>query len=77
LSGGQVQRVALARALLVKPRVLILDEPTSALDAAGEAEVRASLLRLRAAGDRPATLLITHSSAFAEGLADRVLTLGT
>ncbi len=47
LSGGQRQRVALARALVHKPAVLLLDEATSSLDAVTEAQVQASLSRLR------------------------------
>jgi ABC-type bacteriocin/lantibiotic exporter with double-glycine peptidase domain len=47
LSGGQRQRVALARALVHKPAVLLLDEATSSLDAVTEAQVQASLNRLK------------------------------
>lgn len=47
LSGGQRQRVVIARALAGSPRVLLLDEATSALDNVAQAQVAASLDRLR------------------------------
>ena len=47
VSGGQRQRIAIARALYRRPQVLIFDEGTSALDNATEAQMMASIERLR------------------------------
>ncbi|AGB37826.1 ABC transporter ATP-binding protein [Natronococcus occultus] len=71
LSGGQQQRVAVARTLYVDPEVLLLDEPTSHLDSETEARVEELL------GDLIRTegltcVLVTHDTAQAERLADRV-----
>lgn len=71
LSGGQSQRVALARALAAEPDVLLLDEPMAALDVELRADVRADLARhIRGFGG--ATLLVTHSLADVEAVADDV-----
>lgn len=71
LSGGQQQRVAVARTLYVDPEVLLLDEPTSHLDSETEARVEELL------GDLIRTegltcVLVTHDTAQAERLGDRV-----
>ncbi len=71
LSGGEVQRVALARALAVHPDVLLLDEPTANLDAPLRRQFREDLLRSVRAHARSA-VVITHDSADAFGLADRI-----
>jgi ABC-type sulfate/molybdate transport systems ATPase subunit len=71
LSGGQRQRVALARALAREPDVLLLDEPFSAVDAYLRQRLRAQLLAVVAAFDRP-VLLVTHDVEEARHAADRV-----
>ena len=71
LSGGEAQRVALARALAVRPDVLLLDEPTANLDAPLRRQFREDLLRSVRALSQSA-LIITHDSADAFGLADRI-----
>jgi NitT/TauT family transport system ATP-binding protein len=74
LSGGMARRAALARAFAVDPDLLLLDEPFTSLDAAAATRLRALLRRLIAA--RPATVLfVTHDSAEAVALADRILLL--
>ncbi|WP_189887085.1 thiol reductant ABC exporter subunit CydD [Streptomyces xantholiticus] len=70
LSGGQRQRLALARALLAGFPVLVLDEPAEHLDLATADALTADLLAATgrqaatgtgtAAGEAPATVLITH-----------------
>ena len=57
LSGGERQRVGLARALLANPRLLVLDEATSALDGPTEAQIQATLRKVRAGRT---TLVVAH-----------------
>lgn len=57
LSGGERQRVGIARALLANPRLLVLDEATSALDGPTEAQIQATLRKVRAGRT---TLVIAH-----------------
>ena len=73
LSGGQQQRVAIARALAMDPDVLLFDEPTSALDPELAAEVVAVLADL--AAEQRTLVVVTHSLAFAQRVADRVVFL--
>lgn len=63
LSGGQQQRVAIARALANDPPVLLMDEPTGNLDSIAEAEVLATLEKLRR--DGKTVILVTHSTEIA------------
>lgn len=73
LSGGQKQRVAIARALAQKPRVLLFDEPTSALDPALRDDVMNVMRSL--ARDGMTMLIVTHDTALASELADRIWTI--
>jgi ABC-type nitrate/sulfonate/bicarbonate transport system ATPase subunit len=74
LSGGMQRRVALARALAGQSELLLLDEPFVSLDAALADEMQDLLAGLIAA-ERPTVLLVTHSVAEAQRLADRVVRL--
>jgi ATP-binding cassette subfamily C protein len=71
LSGGQRQRITIARALVHKPQLLILDEATSALDPVSEANICASLGRLRG---KLTILAISHQTAILD-TADRAYRL--
>ncbi len=70
LSGGEAQRVSFARTLANSPIVLLLDEPTSALDDASKREVEAVIEKIGVT-----CVLVTHDTAQALRLAERVLLL--
>ena len=72
LSGGQRQRVALARALTHRPKLLLLDEPLGALDALTRIEMQQLIERLWKTHGFTA-VLVTHDTAEAVSLADRVI----
>lgn len=61
LSLGQRQRIALTRALLDPRPLVVLDEPTAHLDAAAEAQVVATVRRLREEGRT--VVLVAHRPA--------------
>jgi len=71
LSGGEQQRLALVRALAPEPEALLLDEPTANLDPVSTLAIE-GLVR-RAAGQGTRVLLVTHDSAQARRLADRIV----
>jgi len=71
LSGGQKQRVAIARALATEPEVIFFDEPTSALDPELHAEVLQVMQELTREG--MTIVVVTHETAFAREVADRVV----
>ncbi len=72
LSSGERERLALAAVLVTEPDLLALDEPTRGVDPVRKAEL-AALLRAQAQGR--ATLVVTHDTAFAAAVADRVVTM--
>jgi zinc transport system ATP-binding protein len=74
LSGGEFQRVLLARALIGQPQLLVLDEPAQALDLAGQQELYAELVQLRASTGC-AVLLVSHDLTVVMRQTDRVLCL--
>lgn len=61
LSGGQRQRVGMARAVFGKSKVVVLDEPNANLDSAGEAELRRTVLDLKAQGRT--VIIVTHRTS--------------
>lgn len=69
LSTGEKQRLGFLRAIEDYPSVLLLDEPTAALDAEAERAVETLIQSIRKEG--AAVLLVTHSEAQADRLADR------
>ena len=74
LSGGMKSRVSLARALVYGGDLFLLDEPFSALDE----QLRTSLadaLRKEFKKRGVTAIIVTHSLAEAEAMADRIITL--
>lgn len=65
---GVQRRVEIARAMAAAPRLLLLDEPVAGMTHQEAAELRETLLRLRAGG--LTILMIEHDMPFVMGLCD-------
>lgn len=74
LSGGQKQRVAIGRALALHPKLMCFDEPTSALDPSLTQDI-ARLIKNLSEKEGMSMLIITHDMAFAELVADRIVSM--
>ena len=74
LSGGELQRAALARIVVMEPEVILLDEPTSMLDVITQAQI-VHFLKEYQKNHRTAYIFITHSSALANQVCDRILNM--
>ncbi|WP_018024524.1 ABC transporter ATP-binding protein [Corynebacterium ulceribovis] len=74
LSGGQRRRVGIAAGIVAQSELLIIDEPTAGIDAEAKRRVLAAVSAgLKSAG--ATGLVITHDTAAAYALADRVVRL--
>lgn len=72
LSGGELQRAALARIVVMEPEIILLDEPTSMLDVITQAQIIHFLQGYQRVHNT-AYLFITHSSALAQQVCDRIV----
>lgn len=72
LSGGEQQRATLARALADEPELLLLDEPFSHLDLPLKREIKKEIQEIIRSSSIT-TILVTHDSADALSMADRIV----
>ena len=75
LSGGEQQMLAIGRALMGNPRVLLMDEPSEGLAPLIVAEVKRTIVQLKADGQ--SILLVEQNAKLALDVADDVVILNT
>lgn len=73
LSVGQQRLAAIAGVIACRPSVLVMDEPTAGLDEEATARVHGLIHELKSSG--VTMLIISHSQAEVDELADRIITL--
>ena len=60
LSGGMKQRAIISMALALDPKIVIADEPTTGLDVITQAEIIATLKKLKDSGKVKSLIIISH-----------------
>ncbi|WMT50852.1 MAG: ABC transporter ATP-binding protein [Ferroplasma sp.] len=75
LSGGMKQRAVIAMALALNPKIVIADEPTTGLDVITQAEIIATLKRLKQTGRIKSFIIISHDIGVVSQLADKIAVL--
>ena len=76
LTYGEERQVGIARALALGPSYLLLDEPAAGMAAAEVDDLRAAILRVRAA-HRCGLLVVEHNMALIFPFCDRIHVLGS
>jgi branched-chain amino acid transport system ATP-binding protein len=76
LTYGEERKVGIARALALEPRYLLLDEPAAGMAAAEVEDLRAAVVRVRAAYGC-GILVVEHNMALIFALCDRIHVLGS
>ncbi|MDQ6691261.1 MAG: ATP-binding cassette domain-containing protein [Candidatus Dormibacteraeota bacterium] len=75
LSGGERQRAAIAAVIAGRPALALLDEPTRGMDGLARAQLARAIERLVSNGG--SVLIASHDRDLLDGVADRVVELGS
>ena len=72
LSGGMKQRAIISMALALDPKIVIADEPTTGLDVITQAEIIATLKKLKDSGKVKSLIIISHDIGVVSQLSDNI-----